>query len=305
MTTGAPPPPIDPLRVDGSGGYHDTVVAVTRGGFVPGHAVRTASFAFWVDHERVHLVHDLPDELIDNDLAGLVAGELFAPGWLEGSELFERLMTGLVVSAAPDPLAAWTLFYRNTLARLTALAAGGVATPTLAPSSLVEGSLAGYAPVYAHAHTLIGPGSLLELGSCFGFFSLLSAAHLTVTASDLTPNTVRLLSRVAPRLGLRLGTLICDAARVPRPDASFDTVAALHLLEHLPPEHGAAVIAEMQRLARRRVVVAVPFEDEPTAAYGHVRVFTREILQEMGAASGWHWDVHDHHGGWLVLDRPR
>ncbi|MBM0126913.1 mycofactocin oligosaccharide methyltransferase MftM [Pimelobacter simplex] len=297
-----PTAPIDPLRSERPGVYSDELVEVVRDAVAPEHAIRTPSFAFWTDRERIHLVHDLRDDLIDNDLAGLVAGELFAPGWLEGSELFERLMTGVVVSTAPDPLAAWTLFYRNTLDRLADAVARGDDDPS-GGHGLPEGSLAGYAPVYRRAHELIDPGSMLELGSCFGFFSLLSAEHLDVTASDLTPNTVRLLARVAPRLGRRLDTVVCDAARVPRDDSSFDTVVALHLLEHMSPEHGRSVLGEMQRVARRRVVVAVPYEDEPTAAYGHVRTFGHDELVELGARSGWPWQVHDHHGGWLVLDR--
>jgi hypothetical protein len=296
--------PIDPLA-GAPGAYRDDLVEVVRSGEVPPGAIRTSSFAFWTDHDRVHLAHDLPSARIDNDLAGLVADELFAPGWLEGSELFERLMTGLVVSSADDPLTAWALFYRNTLDRLARLTALPPHAETGGDrSAMVEGSLAGYAPVYRHAAGLIEPGSVLELGSCFGFFSLFAADRFDVTASDLSANTVRLLARVAPLLGRPLATVICDAARVPRPDRSYDTVVALHLLEHLPAEHGAAVLAEMQRLARRRIVVAVPFEDEPTAAYGHVRVFTTQALVEMAQASGWRWAVHEHHGGWLVLDRP-
>ncbi|MBM7515701.1 mycofactocin oligosaccharide methyltransferase MftM [Nocardioides nitrophenolicus] len=301
MTT-TPAAPIDPLHSERPGVYADALVEVRRSAAAPPHAIRTASFAFWADRERLHLVHQLPADLVDNDLAGLIAGELFAPGWLEGSELFERLMTGIVLSISPDPLTAWTLFYRNTLDRLTHAgppAEGGGRRG----HDLVEGSLAGYAPVYRHAHELIAPGSMLELGSCFGFFSLLSAGHLEVTASDLSTNTVRLLARVAPRLGRRLDTLVCDAARVPRPDASFDTVVALHLLEHMSSEHGRAVLDEMRRVARQRVVIAVPYEEEPTAAYGHVRTFDHDDLAELGAHSGWRWRVHDHHGGWLVLDR--
>lgn len=294
--------PIDPLGCQRPGVYSDALVEVCRNAVVPQGATRTSSFTLWRERNRIHLVHDLPDHLVDNDLAGLLARELFAPGWLEGSELFERLMTGVVVSTSADPLTAWTLFYRNTLGRLVGTAASTGAEPQR-DRTFVEGSLAGYAPVYRHAHELIEPGSMLELGSCFGFFSLLGARRLDVTASDLSANTVRLLARVAPRLGLRLDTVVCDAARVPRPDASFDTVVALHLLEHMPPEHGRAVLHEMQRVARRRVVVAVPYEDEPTAAYGHVRTFTPAELADLGRRSGWQWQTHDHHGGWLVLDR--
>lgn len=290
----SPPGPIDPLRGGGPGRYEDEVVEVRLGGPVPLRAARTESFAVWSSQGRVHLVHRLPPGRIDNDLAGLVAEELFAPGWLHGSDQFERLVTGIVLSSADDPEEAWELFYRNTLDRLAELHAG----------VNDHGSLAAYAPVHAHVASLVGSGPVLELGSCFGFLSLQLATRAPVTASDVTPNTVRLLARVAPRLGVDLDTLICDAARVPRRDRTFETVLAVHLLEHLEPEHGAAVVAEMQRLASDRVVVAVPFEEEPTAAYGHVRTFDLATLHEIGRASGWHHTTYELHGGWLVLDRP-
>ncbi|HJQ04380.1 MAG TPA: mycofactocin oligosaccharide methyltransferase MftM [Nocardioides sp.] len=292
---------IDPLAVASPGRYRDDSVEVVRGGPVPAYADRTDSFACWRDDGRVHLVHELPAEEIHNDLAGRVATELFA-GRLAGSELFERLLTGIVVSSAPDPLDAWESFYRNTLRLLGDLLAHEPAPTGEVPAA--EGSLAGYAPVYRRARSLVGPGTVLELGSCFGFLSLLLASEHAVTASDLTANTVRLLGRVASRLGTTLDTLVCDAAEVPRPDRSYDTVVALHLLEHLEPDVGAAVVAEMQRLAEQRVVVAVPFEDVPSPEFGHVRVFTLADLADLGAASGWDWRVEEHHGGWLVLDRP-
>lgn len=289
------PRPIDPMRSSDSGAYVDDVVEVRGGGPVPPEATRTRTFATWTAEGRVHLVHSLPPQRIDNDLAGLIAEELFGPGWLSGSDLFERLMTGVVLSCAPDAASAWEGFYRNTLDRLAEVGT----VPAQA------GSLAAYAPVYARAASLIGPGPVLELGSCFGFLSLQLARLAPVTASDVTANTVRLLARVAPRLGARLDTLICDAARVPRPDSAFETVLAVHLLEHLEPEHGEAVLREMMRLAARRVVVAVPFESEPTAAFGHVRVFCLDDLRRLGRASGWDFTCSEHHGGWLVLDRPR
>lgn len=288
------PGPIDPLRSPGGGRYEDEVVEVRLGGPVPLRAARTASFAVWSSQGRLHLVHHLPADRIDDDLAGLLAEELFAPGWLHGSDRFERLLTGIVLSSADDADAAWELFYRNTLARLAELHSGSPA----------PGSLAAYAPVHAHVASLVGTGPVLELGSCFGFLSLQLATRAPVTASDVTANTVRLLARVAPRLGVALDTLICDAARVPRRDRAFETVLAVHLLEHLEPEHGAAVIAEMQRLATARVVVAVPFEPEPTAAYGHVRTFDLASLDALGRASGWFHTTYEWHGGWLVLDRP-
>jgi SAM-dependent methyltransferase len=159
------------------------------------------------------------------------------------------------------------------------------------------------APVYAHALQLIPAGQVLDLGSCFGFLPLLLAERPanTVTASDLSGGTMGLLGAVAAARGLQVNTLVCDAARIPVPDGWADTVSVIHLLEHVSPDHGRAVIGEALRVARHQVVVAVPVEDEPTAAYGHIRTFDLRQLGELGDWAGHHYSVHERHGGWLVL----
>ena len=58
----------------------------------------------------------------------------------------------------------------------------------------------------------------------------------------------------------------------------------------------------MVRVARQRVVVAVPFEDAPDPAWGHVRTFDLAALDALGAATGRPYRVEEHHGGWLVAD---
>jgi hypothetical protein len=56
------------------------------------------------------------------------------------------------------------------------------------------------------------------------------------------------------------------------------------------------------------VVVAVPFEDEPRACYGHIQRFDIAALHGLAAQvqrrhPGVRAGVHDYHGGWLILDR--
>jgi SAM-dependent methyltransferase len=281
--------PIDPLRPNPRPGrYEDDVVVVGPGRLTDG--VRTRHFTVAERGGRLHVAHRLPPGRIDDDLTGLLAAELCAPGLVTGAATVERIFTGVVLSSAPDPLSAWELFYRNTLRRLAAPPA--------------TGAIAGYAPVHARALALIPAGTTLDLGCCFGFLPLRLAARgdTRVIAGDVVPGTVRLLAAVASRLGTPLQTLAADAARMPLPDAAVDTVTAVHLLEHLPAEHGEAVLAEALRLARRRVIVAVPYEDEPDAAFGHVRTFDTAGLRRLGRSTGVRWRVDEHHGGWLVLD---
>jgi SAM-dependent methyltransferase len=234
------------------------------------------------------LRHRIGLDEISNDLAGWIADDLVTPGLLAPAR-FEPTFVSIVQSVTPDPGAAWTAFYRNTL---TELATGG------APG----GTNAGMAPVHQRAAEL-ALGEVLELGCCFGFLSLrLAAAGHTVTAVDLSPGTVALLASVAPALGAPLRVLAGDALAVPLADRCADTVFAVHLLEHLPPGADELVLAQMLRLARRRVVIAVPYEDEPNPTWGHLRTFDTAGLRRLGEMTGRPYQVTDHHGGWLVVN---
>lgn len=234
----------------------------------------------------LHVHRERPLE-VHHDLRAADLGEALVArvgALVHGAREFELVLTGLVRSTMDDPLQAWTAYYRSSL------------------DALADGS-ASFAPVHDRAARLVRGGSVLDLGSCFGFFPLrLARLGLEVTASDLCAGTVDLLDAVAAELGVELGTLVCDAAAVPRQDGCADTVTVLHVLEHLEPDHGAAVLAEACRLARRRVVVAVPLEDTATACHGHVRTFTLDALAALGRGLPGRRAVHEHHGGWLVLD---
>ncbi|HEY0813627.1 MAG TPA: mycofactocin oligosaccharide methyltransferase MftM [Pseudonocardia sp.] len=227
------------------------------------------------------LRHRIPAAELSNDLAGWIADDLVAPGLIPASA-FERTFVSVVG-------ADWLPFYRNTLRELRRGGAPG-------------GTNAGMAPVHERAAAL-AVGSVVELGCCFGFLSLrLARDGHPVTAVDLSPGTVALLASMAPTFEVALHTLVGDATAVPLAQRSTDTVLAVHLLEHLPSALAPRVVAESLRVARRRVVVAVPFEDAPDPTWGHVRTFDLADLDALGAATGRPYSVDEHHGGWLVLN---
>lgn len=258
-------------------------VVVRRRGGVPRMAGHRRDGVLTVEHS-------LRAEDLCDDLATTVMADLGAPGLLRGQGDFEAVFTGLIRSTVDGPLASWLTFYCNSVARL-------------------ESGVAGFSPVHQRAADLVTGRRVLDLGSCFGFLPLrLSAAGLEVLATDLSAAAMTLLSRMSLLLGRPIRTLACDAGRVPMPDSCVDTVTAVHLLEHLAAPAGEAVVDEALRLAGRRVVVAVPFEDEPTACYGHVRRFGPADLDRLAARvecrhPGVQATVGEHHGGWLVLDR--
>jgi len=197
---------------------------------------------------------------------------------------FEHVLVGIVRTTVADPVEAWTTYYRNSL------------------DDLLSGR-ADFAPVHLRAAASIH-GSVLDLGSCFGFFPLrLAMQGCSVTATDLSAGTMNLLATVAPRLGATLDTAVCDASRIPFDDNSVDTVTALHLLEHVDADTGSRILAEALRVARYRVVIAVPFETETTVCHGHVRTFDQRALAELGRSTGEPFETSEYHGGWLVIDK--
>jgi hypothetical protein len=254
------------------------------------HALCTPRFCARRHRGVLDVEHDLrPDELSD-DLAVLLVEELDDTGVLDGQAEFELVFTGIVRSTVDGVMPAWLRFYRNSLDRL-------------------EDGVAAFAPVHEHAASLLVGSRVVDLGSCFGFLPLrLAAAGMDVVATDLSAPTMKLLARVSRTLRRRVQTICCDAARVPLPDRDADTVTVVHLLEHLTPGAADDVLEEALRLARRCVVVAVPFEDEPRACYGHIQRFDIAALRRLAVRlrrrhSGLRAGVHEYHGGWLILDR--
>ena len=194
MTEAATSAPIDPLQACLDGAYVDEVVEVRAQGPVPPrralHTIRTEHFDVHNDRDLLHVGHRVPPELVDDDLAGLLADELFGPGWLRGPEVFERIFTGIVRTSRSGALDSWELFYRNSMARIEQRIDDHTG---VAQGSDRHGTIANYAPVYARAEQLLAPGSVLELGCCFGFLSLrIAASGRRTTASDLSPGTSRL-----------------------------------------------------------------------------------------------------------------
>lgn len=302
-------PTLDAYRACRFGQYRGQSVTVRRR--LPGTrrrlgVRRTATFDLSREGDQLVLEHGLALDSISDDLTGLLSAELFEPGLLRGPNLFQDCFVGVVLTCAADPADAWEAFYRNTLREIdqaltTASGAAEAAqTPVPPPAS---GSIAAFAPVNAEVSRLAAGDRVLELGSCFGFQALrLAGAGKQVIASDINAGSMDLLADMSRRLRLDLRTVIGDARSLDLPDGSVDTVLAIHLLEHLDAEDAHRVIAQACRMARRRVVVAIPFEDEPREEYGHLRRMTLEDLRGWGAAAGHPFAVHENHGGWLVID---
>jgi SAM-dependent methyltransferase len=231
---------------------------------------------------------------ISNELADHIAAELVPLGLVPDGRAFEQVFVDAVLATHPDPVQAWIAFYGNTIRRLRR------------PEPTGTGSLAAFARIYAHVLSLIWGTTVLDVGCCFGFLPLLAAERdprLRVIGADLVPGTAALASHISRARGVRTGFLAADLLALPVADEAVDTVLAIHVLEHLPAEACRPALAQLCRVARHRIVIAVPLEERPDPTFGHLQVFDLPRLAQLGDVSGWSRAVHAADGGWLVLDR--
>ncbi|EGD56712.1 mycofactocin oligosaccharide methyltransferase MftM [Gordonia neofelifaecis] len=223
---------------------------------------------------------DISDAVVVEELTTLVE-----VGAISGQEEFEATAAEFVGGCADNPRDGWLGFYANSVRELRA---GAVP----------------FSAVHRRARRLLVGESVLEVGCCFGFFALQCASDgFDVTATDICAGALDLLDEAARDLGVGVQTALSDVRSLRFPDNRFDTVTMIHLLEHLAPVDVDAAIAECCRVARRRVVIAVPYEDEVSPHFGH-----RTILRERDL-DGWatrlpglRTTIFSEHGGWLVID---
>lgn len=112
------------------------------------------------------------------------------------------------------------------------------------------------------------PLTLLDVGAGSGDIARHLVRHAARRGITLAPVAVE-RHPLAARLCLRAGlpAAVGDGAGLPFADRSVDLVLASQLLHHLTPESGAALLGELNRVARVGVVVA-DLRRHPLAAIG-------------------------------------
>jgi SAM-dependent methyltransferase len=129
----------------------------------------------------------------------------------------------------------------------------------------------------------LGGGELLDVGSGgLGLADMLDD-RWRVTALDTVFDDYGAWRRGrAPQT--RATRIVGDVRRLPFPDDSFDVVVALDLLEHLAPADRPVALAELGRVARRRVIAAAPAGAAALQA-------DRELAASLRSAPPW---LHEH-----------
>ena len=127
--------------------------------------------------------------------------------------------------------------------------------------------------------------SVLDVGSGRGAFLfplLVEFPGLEVTSIDILPHRVALLQSVEKGGVDNLHALELNLCEWDAPEASFDAVTLLEVLEHILDVEKA--VANAVRMARRFIIVTVP--SKPDDNPEHIHLFTKDTLSDMFLKAG-------------------
>ncbi len=271
----------------------------------------TAHFLVGSHSEASTIVaHWFAPEAIDADLGHYFMKELKPLGMLEQPQNFGDVFGAVVGSLFPqDPHRAWHLFGVNTLQRYHHL----LAAPTYSPHC--DSPVDVFTTLYRRVCELHVGESLLDAGCSFGLLPLVIAERVPtltkVVGVDIETDPFTVTRAIAQERHLKsvqfvqADLLANDVNKL----GLFDTVTALHVLEHFTEEEMYQVLTHLLQVTSRRLIIAVPYEPgEPETTYGHKQLFSSDKLEAVGQwcidrLGGGSISSEDCVGGLLVVDR--
>lgn len=230
------------------------------------------------------LLHTFGQDDIDADLICFITDELSVFSITPTVRTFGAILFGIIASTFPSPrhqATIWNHFCLNTLTRLRSQISQSLFTGDQSPY------ITPFANIYRRITELFTGQSLLDVGSSFGFFPILIAELFSdsrIIGCDNNPDAIALATNLVQATSTSQTTFILqDVLAADFSDIGyFDTVTAIHLLEHLSEEHVPLALTNLLRASQHRLIIAVPYEEQPEVAYGHLQIFTPEKLEYWG-----------------------
>ncbi len=230
--------------------------------------------------------------------------------FVEGNYHLHETTHFLLFTRAEEPK---TILVPNTLQRLLTLVSSTVT------SHLPDyGSLGASATLYQRVIELSVGERFLDAACNGGYFPLLLAERIPFVSEAVGVDIDAEVFKGAQELATErhLTTVRFVQADLLAEDFSaigmFDTVTALHVLEHFTEAQMYHVMANLLKVTAHRLIAAVPYElGEPSSAYDHKQLFTQAKLEAVGmwcieqlqgAARIWYEDIAPT-GGLLLLER--
>jgi len=264
------------------------------------------------------ILHPFDEATIDEDVSPMVGEELGSLGVLASDRDYGEALFAVVASTCPasmdcpdcgrlhlDQTAIWRHFSLNTLDRLRARLDAG-------PGPAGGSHTAVFAGVYRRILECRVGDSLLDVGSNLGHLPVLlaeRAPEVAVVGCDVRPEAIACCDELAAATGAGATFRLADVLAPEFGEVGrFDTVTAVHVLEHLAEDELPVALGQLLAVCRRRLIVAVPYEETPQPLYGHRQAFTPAKLTGWGewcvaALGGGRSRCEDVGGGFLVVDR--
>lgn len=239
------------------------------------------------------LVHRFMPEELNADIKHFMYLELKPLGILDQPQHYGEIIAGIVGSFFPkDARRAWNYFGANTLQRFL-IFLSTASTPPYPDYT----SIGSFATQYKRICELCEGRSFLDAGCESGFLPLLIAERIPfmerVVGVDIRPDMFDVVRKLAEERGLsnvsfvQADLLSNDFSRV----GEFDTITAIGVIEHFSESGMYQILANLLKVTRHRLILIVPYENEPDRVYGHKQIFSREKLQTIGR-----WCVHELQG---------
>lgn len=257
------------------------------------------------------IVHWFPPEAIDATLGNYLMQELKPLGILSSEQALGDIFGAIVGSIAPYNLHAWHTYTLNTLNKYRHLITHGNCPP------LSNSNMEQFSCLYKRVMTLRTGTTFLDAGCSYGFLPLLMADRFPdltdVVGVDIRSDSFSVISTIATEQQLTsVHFEQADLLDESFPSfGCFDTVTALHVLEHFTEADMYCVLTNLLGVTTQRLILAVPYENEREIAYGHKQLFDREKLKAVGM---WcvqqlngqaHMSYEDCSDGLLVIERHR
>ncbi|HJT55395.1 MAG TPA: class I SAM-dependent methyltransferase [Ktedonobacteraceae bacterium] len=278
-----------------------------------GYQVQETPHFFYCTREKAPatiLVHWFALGDLHTNISRHLVEEMRPFGCIPNSVRLGEFMTGIVGTTFPENVRrAWNYFGANTLQRLLQLVS------TAAPEILPDyGTLEASATLYQRVCEICVGERFLDAGCNNGFFALLLAERRPfvkeVLGVDIDTEVFRVaqdlaITRNLPNVRYVQADLLSDVCAL----GPFDTVTALHVLEHFSEADMYEVLRNLLQVTAQRLILAVPYEEELTTAYDHRQCFSRAKLEAVGAwcieqlqGQGRTW-CEDLCGGLLLIER--
>lgn len=270
---------------------------------------------FVVCHKRPSdefvILHRFEQTTIDADLICVIEQELSRFSFCGSERGFGGTLFAVLASTFPSPReqgAIWRRFCMNSLEKLR----DQLAKPP-APMPSVS-YIAPFAAIYRRVLELSVGRSFIDVGCSFGFLPILmeeAKPDARIVGCDISLDALGFSNDLATVYRSQHVTFshqnVLDESLATL--GTFDTVTAIHLLEHLPEERLPLAFKRLLQVTQKRLIIAVPYEEEATRVYGHAQLFTPNKLERWGqwcidalggAAHFWCEEVA---GGLLMVDR--